>query len=168
LLFIGDGGATEAQGPSKRRGFELSAFYNPAPWLTLHAEYTRSRGRLTDLPSGADRIPGAIETVIAGGLVAKHHNASFAMRLRHFGSYSLTEDNSQRANPLTVVNARVEYQLGRVQLAADLLNVLDSKDNEIEYFYASRLPGEPAEGIKDRHIRPIEPRQLRVSATVTF
>ena len=168
LLFIGDGGTTEAQGPSKRQGFELGAFYQPASWLTVDAEYTKSRGRLTGLPLEENRIPGAIETVIAGGFVAKYKQASLAMRLRHFGSYSLIEDNSVRADPLTVLNARLEYQVGRIELAADLLNVFDAKDNEIEYFYASRLPGEPAGGIEDRHIRPIEPRQLRVSATVTF
>ena len=168
LLFIGDGGTTEAQGPSQRRGFELGAFYQPAPWLTIDAEYTKSRGRLTDLPSGENWIPGAIETVIAGGIVAKYKQTSLAMRLRHFGSYSLIEDNSVRADPLTVVNARLEQQFGRIELAADLLNVFDAKDNEIEYYYASRLPGEPAGGIEDRHIRPIEPRQLRVSASVSF
>jgi len=168
LLFIGDGGTTEAQGPSKRRGFELGAFYQPAPWLTVDAEFTKSDGRLADLPRGADRIPGAIEEVVAGGFVAKYQRASFAMRLRHFGSYSLIEDNSVRADPLTVVNARVGYRIGRIDLAADLLNVFNAKDNEIEYFYASRLPGEPAGGIEDRHIRPIEPRQLRLSATVSF
>ena len=168
LLFIGDGGTTEAQGSSKRRGYELAAFYQPAPWLTIDAEYTKSQGRLTDLPRGADRIPGAIETVVAAGFVAKYLKASFAMRLRHFGSYSLIEDNSVRADPLTVVNARVGYRLGRLELAADLLNLLDAKENEIEYFYASRLPGEAAQGIEDRHIRPIEPRQLRVSAVVRF
>ena len=168
LLFLGDGGTTEAQGPSKRRGFEFSAFYQPARWLTVDAEYTQSRGRLTDLLDGANYIPGAIETVIAGGVVAKYGKASFAVRARHFGSYSLIEDNSVRADPLTVVNARIEYQLGRVELAADLLNAFNAKDNEIEYFYASRLPGEPAGGVEDRHIRPVEPRQLRVSATVRF
>ena len=168
LLFLGDGGTTEAQGPSKRRGFELSAFYQPARWLTVDAEFTQSRGRLTDLPDGVNYIPGAIETVIAGGVVAKYGKASFAVRARHFGSYSLIEDNSVRADPLTVVNARVEYQPGRVELAADLLNAFNAKDNEIEYFYASRLPGEPAGGVEDRHIRPVEPRQLRVSATVRF
>ncbi len=168
LLFLGDGGTTEAQGPSTRRGFELSAFYQPTRWLTVDAEYTSSRGRLSDLPDGANRIPGAIETVIAGGFVAKYDKASFAVRARHFGRYSLIEDNSVRADPLTVVNARIEYQVGRVELAADLLNVFNARDNEIEYFYASRLPGEPAEGVEDRHIRPVEPRQLRVSATVRF
>ena len=168
LLFIGDGGTTDAQGPSKRQGYELGAFYQPAPWLTIDAEYTKSRGRLSDLPNAANRIPGAIEEVIAGGFVAKYKQTSLAMRLRHFGSYSLIEDNSVRADPLTVVNARLEYQIGRIELAADLLNVFNAKDNEIEYFYASRLPGEPAGGIEDRHVRPIEPRQLRVSAKVTF
>ena len=168
LLFIGDGGTTEAQGPSKRRGFELGAFYQPAPWLTIDAEYTKSRGRLSDLPSGTNRIPGAIEDVIAGGFVAKYKQTSLAMRLRHFGSYSLIEDNSVRADSLTVVNARLGHQIGRIELAADLLNVFNSQDNEIEYFYASRLPGEPAGGIEDRHVRPIEPRQLRLSAKVLF
>ena len=168
LLFIGDGGTTEAQGPSKRRGFELGVFYQPAPWLTIDAEYTKSRGRLIDLPSDANRIPGAIEEVIAGGFVAKYKQTSLAMRLRHFGSYSLIEDNSIRADPLTVVNARIEHQIGHIEIAADLLNVFNSKDNEIEYFYASRLPGEPAGGIEDRHVRPIEPRQLRLLAKVLF
>lgn len=168
LLFIGDGGTTEAQGPSKRSGFELGAFYQPAPWLTVDAEFTKSSGRLSDLPTAANRIPGAIEEVIAGGFVAKFKQASFAMRLRHFGSYSLIEDNSVRADPLTVVNARVAYRLSRVELAADILNAFNAKDNEIEYFYASRLAGEQQGGIEDRHIRPIEPRQFRISATVSF
>lgn len=168
LLFLGDGGTTEPQGPSRRRGYELAAFYKPADWLTADVEYTWSRGRLADLPRGADRIPGAIETVLAGGLVAKYDRAAFAVRVRHFGAYSLVEDDSVRADPLTIVNLRAQYQLGRVQLAADVINALNSRDNEIEYFYASRLPGEPDGGIDDRHIRPIEPRQLRVSATVSF
>ncbi|MEO7865390.1 MAG: TonB-dependent receptor [Sphingomicrobium sp.] len=168
LLFLGDGGTTEAQGPSTRRGYELSLFYNPADWLTLDAEYTKSQGRLTDLPSGENRIPGAIETVIAGGFVVKFGRASLGARLRHFGSYNLIEDNSVRADPTTVANARLGYRLGKIELAADLLNIFNSKDKEIEYFYASRLPGEPLAGIEDRHFKAVEPRQLRVSALVKF
>ena len=168
LLFVGDGGTTEAQGPSKRRGFELGMFYNPAEWLTLDAEYTKSRGRLTDLPNGENNIPGAIETVIAGGFVAKYGRASLGARLRHFGSYSLIEDDSVRADSTTVANARLAYQLGSIELAADLLNIFNSKDKEIEYFYASRLQAEPLEGVEDRHFKAVEPRQLRVSALVKF
>ena len=168
LLFLGDGGTTEAQGPSKRRGFEISAFYKPAPWLTIDGEFTQSRGRLSDLPTGANYVPGAIERVIAGGFVARYGRASLAARIRHFGSYALIEDNSVRADPLTVANARLGYSFGRVEVAADVINIFNSRDKEIEYFYASRLPGEPAGGVEDRHYKSVEPRQLRVSATVKF
>ena len=168
LLFLGDGGTTEASGASKRRGYEIGAFYKPATWLTIDGEFTKSRGRLTALPAGANYIPGAIEQVIAGGFVARYGRATFATRVRHFGSYALIEDNSVRADPLTVVNGRIGYSFGRIEVAADVINIFNSRDKEIEYFYASRLPGEPVDGIDDRHFKSVEPRQLRVSATVKF
>jgi hypothetical protein len=49
-----------------------------------------------------------------------------------------------------------------------VLNLLDSRDNDITYFYASRLPGEPAEGVDDIHFHPLEPRQLRVTVRYAF
>ena len=106
--------------------------------------------------------------MISAGVVAKYRQASAAIRVRHFGPYPIIEDNSVRARPLTVVNARLGYDFGRIELAADLINALDSHDYEIEYYYASRLAGEPLEGVNDRHLKPIEPRQLRLSATVKF
>lgn len=168
LQYAGDQGETSPVGPSKRKGYELGAFYKPADWLTVDAQYTRSYARSTDLPPGADHIPNALESVISAGVVGHYQRASAAIRLRHFGPYPIIEDNSVRARPLTVVNARLGYDFGRIELAADLLNALDAKDYEIEYFYASRLAGEPLAGVDDRHVKPIEPRQLRVSATVRF
>ena len=55
-------------------------------------------------------------------------------------------------------------------MRADLsaFNLLDSDDNDIAYFYASRLPGEPAEGIEDIHFHVFEPRQVRVYLTYTY
>jgi len=38
----------------------------------------------------------------------------------------------------------------------------------IDYFYASRLPQEPATGVEDIHYHIFEPRQARVSATWMF
>ncbi len=168
LQFQGDAGETSPVGPSKRSGYELSAFYKPGDWLTLDAQYSRSYARETDLPPGMDHIPNALESVISAGAVVKYQRASAAVRIRHFGAYPIIEDNSVRAAPLTVVNARIGYDFGRFELAADLLNALNARDNEIEYFYTSRLPGEPLNGVDDRHIKPIEPRELKVSATLRF
>jgi outer membrane receptor protein involved in Fe transport len=168
LQYAGDAGETFPTGPSKRKGYELGAFYKPADWLTIDGQYTRSFARSTDLPFGQDHIPNALEDVFSAGIVGHYQRASAAVRLRHFGAYPIIEDNSQRAKPLTVVNARVGYDFGRIEVAADLLNAFDAKDNEIEYFYTSRLAGEPLAGVDDHHIKPIEPRQLRLSATVRF
>ena len=168
LQFQGDAGETAPVGPSQRRGYELSAFYKPTDWLTIDGQYSRSLARETDLPTGADHIPNALERVLSAGAVVKHAGASLALRIRHFGAYPIIEDNSVRAGPLTVFNARLGYDFDRFQLAADLLNAFNAKDNEIEYLFRSRLPGEPLEGFDDRHVKPIEPRQLRISATAHF
>lgn len=168
LQYAGDQGETSPVGPSKRKGYELGVFYKPADWLTADLQYTRSYARSTDLPPGQDHIVNALESVVSAGIVAKHQHASAAIRLRHFGPYPIIEDNSVRARPLTIVNARLGYDFGRVELAADLINALDSHDYEIEYYYVSRLKGEPLDGVADRHLKPIEPRQLRLSATVKF
>lgn len=43
------------------------------------------------------------------------------------------------------------------------LNLLDSDADDIQYFYASRLEGEPADGVEDVHFHPVEPRQVRAA-----
>ncbi|MEJ7746834.1 MAG: hypothetical protein WKF61_08795 [Luteimonas sp.] len=43
-----------------------------------------------------------------------------------------------------------------------------SAASDIDYFYASRLAGEPEEGIEDIHFHPFEPRALRLSLSWKF
>jgi hypothetical protein len=73
------------------------------------------------------------------------------------------EDNSVRATATTLVNASVGYPLGRMRLQASVLNLLDARASDIQYYYASRLPGEASGGTTDVHFHPVEPRQLRIS-----
>ena len=46
--------------------------------------------------------------------------------------------------------------------------LFNAGENDIEYFYTSRLPGEPPEGLNDRHIHPAEPFTVRASLTARF
>jgi hypothetical protein len=167
LLFIGDGGATEPSDASRRRGVTWANFYRPIPELSFDLDVSVSRARLSNAASGADRIPGALEEVIAAGAAwASMGRGPFgSIRLRHFGSYPLIEDNSVRATPTTLVNAEIGYMLSGVRVQASVLNVLDSRDYDIQYYYTSRLPGEPAAGVDDVHFHPVEPRQVRVSVS---
>ena len=49
-----------------------------------------------------------------------------------------------------------------MQLAVDLFNILDARNSDIDYYYQSRLSGEPAGGVADIHAHPTL-RALRAS-----
>ena len=91
-----------------------------------------------------------------------------SLRLRYFGERPLVEDGSVEADATTVVNLLVGRQLApNWRLSAELLNLLDSRDHDIDYFYASQLPGE-AEAVEDVHYHIMEPRTLRLGLTWSF
>lgn len=166
LLFTGDAGITEPSAASRRSGVTFANFYNPVPELTLDADVSFARARFAGVEAGQTSIPGALENVIAAGVTySPRANGLFAaVRLRHFGSYALVEDNSSRAVASNLVNADLGFALPsglRLQLA--VLNLLDGRADDIQYSYASRLRGESADGVDDVHFHPAEPRQLRLS-----
>lgn len=171
LLFVGDAGTTEPSGASERYGVELANFYEVNSWLVLDFDLTYTEARFSDEPSDADEIPGAIPLVIAAGATVNFDNGFFgSLRLRHFGEYPLTEDGSVKADSSSRVNLQLGYRIPNKgwSIHMDVLNLLDAEDNDIEYFFASRLQGEPAEGVEDVHFHPAEPRQLRFYVTKTF
>jgi hypothetical protein len=49
-----------------------------------------------------------------------------------------------------------------------VFNLFDRKASDIDYFYASRLPGETAAGVSDIHFHPVEPRSMRMTLTANF
>jgi outer membrane receptor protein involved in Fe transport len=164
LVFVGDAGATEASRPSRRTGVELQSFWRPRPWLSLDADVALSRGRFTDDDPAGDRIPGSIERAAAMGVAVEGLGPiSAALRLRHFGPRPLVEDGSVRSTASTLVNGRLAYAFpGGLQVALDAFNLLDRGASDIEYFYASRLPGEPSP-VEDVHFHPAEPRSFRLA-----
>ena len=78
------------------------------------------------------------------------------------------EDNSRESKDSFQVNASVGYRYNHWEAAVDCLNLFDRDDNDIEYFYDSRLPGERAEGVGDHHLHPMEPRNFRFRVTYRF
>jgi hypothetical protein len=165
LLFVGDAGTTEPSGASRRTGVTLANFYRITEEWTADLDVSFTKARLLDVPSGQDRIPGAMERVVAAGFgYEPPADGPFGtIRLRHFGEYPLVEDDSMRSEASSLVNLSAGYKLRNARITLQVLNVLDEKDSDIQYFYTSRLPGEPAAGVDDVHFHPAEPRELRVS-----
>ena len=78
-------------------------------------------------------------------------------------------DDSVRSKATTLLNFEGGYQFVKALRAnVQVYNLLDAKVSDIDYYFASRLPGEPIGGVDDIHVHPAVPRTLRVSLIVGF
>jgi outer membrane cobalamin receptor len=169
LVYVGDAGTTEANRPSTRRGLEWNNRWVPVPWLLLDADLAWTRARFADAGAADDRIPGAVDRVASVALTLRDLGPwSASLQWRYLGPRALVEDNSVRAAGSLLANLRVTRRFGaQHELTLDVFNLLDRRANDIEYFYASRLPGETL-SVEDRHLHPAEPRTVRITWTARF
>lgn len=169
LLFVGDAGTTEPSRPSRRTGVEWTNHYRPKSWLLLDLDLSVSRTRFTDEDPAGDYIPGSLERVASFGMTVDSIGPWFGMlQFRYFGARPLIEDNSVRSQATQITNLRVGYKLDpKWRVHMDVFNLFDRKDSDIDYFYESRLQGEPGP-VDDVHFHPVEPRTFRVTLTGYF
>ncbi|MFC4992275.1 TonB-dependent receptor [Rubritalea tangerina] len=167
LLYVGDAGNVEAGPSTNRYGIEVATYWRPSDWFTFDAEVSVAEGRYED-PSLTDGpwVENQVPVVVSSGIVIGEEIGWFgALRGRYFSERPLTADKSVEARASFQVNARAGYRTERWELALDVLNLLDRKDNDIEYYYTSRLAGEPADGVDDTHFHPAEPLTVRANFT---
>ena len=173
LTFNGDGGSTTASFPSRRYGVEWANYYTPTTWLTLDADFAYSHARFKGDPAGP-YIPGSPEGVISAGATIDNINGFLgSLRVRYFGPRPLIDDDSVRSDSSTIVNARVGYKFQAKpfenwRLLLDVFNIFDAKVSNIDYYYTSRLPGEPPAGVNDIHTHPQEPAEARLTLEMKF
>ena len=174
LVFVGDAGETEPSRASRRSGIEWNNHYIARPGLLFDADLAFSRARYTE-PDPADPtlgnfIPGAVNRVASFGVTVTEIGPWFGQfQLRYFGKRPLVEDNRQQSKATTLAYLRTGYKINRdLKLALDVFNLFNRQASDIDYFYTSRLPGEPAAGVDDIHSHPVEPRSLRLSLIANF
>ncbi|WP_370662725.1 hypothetical protein [Massilia frigida] len=93
---------------------------------------------------------------------------SGALQLRYVGPRPLIEDNSVRSQPATTLNGRIGYKRGkRLKLELEGFNLAKRRSSAIDYFYASRLQGEPG-AVEDIHFHPTEARSFRLTLSSSF
>lgn len=171
LLFVGDAGNTEASRASEREGIELTAYYRLDDTWTLDLEYAYADANFSEAALEGDNIPGAINDVVQAGVSFDNKQGKFgSLRFRYFGERPLEESGSIRSDSSTVMNLRAGYQLNQWLFKSDVINLLDSDDHDIDYYYASRLASEVAttSGTEDIHFHRLEPRTLRFTAEYVF
>ena len=176
LVYVGDAGTTEPGRASKRRGIEATLRWQIDPHWRVEADAAISRARFRGLAAEGEGnfIDNAVERVVAAGVVWQQGPWTSTLRLRYMGARALDTTNTVRSRPLTVLNFGTSYAVNRqLTLGLQVFNLAGRKGNDIEYWYASCSAREVASGvcgggIDDRHVHPMEPRSVRVSARWNF
>lgn len=169
LVYVGDAGATEASHASRRYGVEFNNRWTPGRHFLLDADIALTHARFTN----GDRIPNAVDLVASLAATVRNLGPwSASLQWRYLGSSALLEDNTVRAAPASTFNLRLTRNLLDVMhrpssLTLDVFNLFNRKVQDIQYYYASQLPGEAAP-VNDRIVHPAEPRAIRLTFRTTF
>jgi len=181
------GGTVASEQSSNRYGIEWANYYTPTEHWAVDLDMADSRAQFNETDPadaaytnvgggqypvqgpGGKLVPEAVKVVISSG-VTLHDYKGFTSttRLRYFGPRDLTSDGINRSNPTLLMNAGVGYQLNKTcRIRADLLNLLNRRNDDITYAYVSRVtPTAPASFTNVFH--PSEPFEVRISLERTF
>ena len=184
----GDTGATvPSASPSNRYGIEWANYYTPKQNLVFDLDFANSWARFTEVdpddaaytnPGGGQYpvqgpggkwVPEAVGVVLSAGVTVPNYKGFWgSVRLRAFGPRNLTSDAIYQSSSTILVNAEVGYHFNQKwRVSAQLLNLLNRYDHDIDYAYISRIAptGDPAFGDV---MHPTEPFQVRFSLVRTF
>jgi len=178
------GGTIASKEPSDRYGIELANYYTPIKHLAFDFDLAESTARFSSADAagaapispgsttpgpGGTRVPEAVGAVISSGItLLDERGFSASLRLRYFGPRDLTSDGNYRSDATMLLNAEAGYQFNKTwRVTVELLNVLDSRDHDIDYAYTSRISPTAAPGFTDV-FHPVEPFQVRMGLTARF
>jgi TonB-dependent Receptor Plug Domain len=165
LVFVGDEGTTEARGPSHREGIEFAMRVKILDWLAFSGDVTASRATFDS--GGA--VPLAPRLTSRADLTARLPwglSSSFAMR--YLGDRYADEDRHQTARGYLLFDWTARYRYKWLEAFVSIENLANTEYREAQFFFTSRLPGEPATGVPDIHYTPGNPRTVFGGLAVRF
>lgn len=171
------GGTIASKQPSDRYGIEWANYYMPVEHVSLDLDVADSLARFTSVDSmdaapnsaGGTRVPEAVGWVVSGGITLYNARGfSTSLRLRYFGPRDLTSDGIYRSQSTLLLNAQAKYQINKTwRISAEVLNLLNRRDHDIDYAYESRVS--PSAAPTFTYVfHPVEPIQVRFAVTATF
>jgi hypothetical protein len=171
------GGTTASRQPSNRYGVELANYYTPLEHWAFDFDLADSKALFTTIDEedaapdspGGKRVPEAVGLVIASGVTLHNYRGlSSSLRLRYFGPRDLTSDGLYRSQATALLNGEVGYQFGENwRVSAELLNLLNRRDHDIDYAYTARIMPTATPAFTDV-FHPVEPFQVRLRLARTF
>lgn len=165
LVFAGDDGTTEARGPSQRHGWEFNGRLRLLDWLTFSGDVTLSQAKFDN----GDAVPLAPRLTARADLTARLPGGlSASLEMRRLGDRFASEDREQIARGYTLFDVTARYRHRALEAFVSIENLLSTDYRESQFFFTSRLPGEPAGGVPDIHFTPGHPRTVLGGIAVRF
>jgi len=169
LALDNDASAIVPSGATRRYGLELSAVWHLQPWMRVDIDLAWTHARFIDFDPAGQYLPNAPQQVAALAVGIDRPGGWFGgAHLRYFGATALTQDDTVRSRPSLQLNGEVGYRFSpALSGTVSAFNLLDRRDDDIQYYYASQLHGEAA-AVSDLHFHPMEPRSVRVTLSYRF
>lgn len=176
LVYNPDSGQDEAGAPSRRQGIEVSAQYHPRRWLELNTDLAFSKPRyradaLAAFGLAGPYIADAPSFIYSAGILVDGLGRwSGGLQWRRLGTHHLSDGDAFPTDKgYSEVNLDIGYALPHGwKLQVGIFNLLNSHDEAADYYYTSRLPGEPAGGVAGFQVHPLDPRSARFSVIKTL
>jgi hypothetical protein len=184
LVFDGDHGVTTPNGPTLRKGVELTNYYRPLPGLTLDADVATATARfLTNPDNLGTYVPESLNVVSAAGATYDKPTYAATLRYEYFGPRVLDQTGDALSTPTGIVNLQLSLKRPHgVRLNLDVLNLFNAQADDVDYYYGSWVPQDaknPAyannptinpllggTGVQDYTFHPSEGRIIRLTLTL--
>jgi len=170
-----DAGVDSAGPGSRRRGFELNLTYQALRWLEFYVSYSYNHARFTTpYDDGTDHVgeflPNAPFATGSFNVYVKDLGAwSGGLEYRYLSAFPLSSDDQVKGHGYGEWSGDAHYAFGDGwSTGFGLYNLLNTKADAAEFWYVDRLRGEPAAGIADVHVHPLEGRSLLVTIAKSF
>jgi len=165
LVFVGDEGTTEAQGPSHRDGIEFAMRLRILDWLSFSGDVTATRAKFDS--GGA--VPLAPLLTSRADLTARlPWGLSSSFSMRYLGDRYADEDRHHTARGYLLFDWVARYRYRWLEAFVSIENLANVDYREAQFLFNSRLPGEPTNGIQDIHFTPGNPRTVFGGLAVRF
>jgi outer membrane cobalamin receptor len=165
LVFVGDEGTTEARGPSHREGIEFAMRVKILDWLTFSGDLTVSRA---EFDTGA-AVALAPRLTSRADLTARlPWGLSSSLSMRYLGDRYADEFRHQTARGYLLFDLAARYRYKWLEAFLSIENLTNAEYREAQFFFNSRLAGEPTGGVPDIHYTPGNPITVFGGLAVRF
>src|SRR5262252_5214859 len=170
LVFNADAGTSEPSGTTYRHGLEFILKAKLFDWLTFTGNVTSTTARFAN----GNAVPVAPGVTAFTDLTARFPwGLSTSISFRYLSRRWDDEDRTQIARGYTLFDLGTRYRWklpgGRyLDAFMNIDNLFNVKWRDIQLFYTSRLPNEPAEGVPDIHYLPGNPRTITGGLALRF